>query len=202
VTFTKREKIAILVIALIMIFTLGFKFVKKEITKPKELDLEIYNEEPTANMEEFEDEEDEDEFIMVHISGQINFPGVIEIKKGKRLIDAVEMLGGLKKEADIDRINLAKKLEDEEKIYIPKIGEEPGETVSYSTVETKSEGKININKASKSELSTLPGIGEILADRIIQYREETPFKTIEDIKNVSGIGDKKFESVKELIIAN
>ncbi|MFA7532797.1 MAG: helix-hairpin-helix domain-containing protein [Tissierellaceae bacterium] len=201
-TFTKREKIAILVIALIMIFTLGFKFVKKEITKPKELDLEIYNEEPTANMEEFEDEEDEDEFIMVHISGQINFPGVIEIKKGKRLIDAVEMLGGLKKEADIDRINLAKKLEDEEKIYIPKIGEEPGETVSYSTVETKSEGKININKASKSELSTLPGIGEILADRIIQYREETPFKTIEDIKNVSGIGDKKFESVKELIIAN
>jgi len=202
VTFTKREQIAILVIALIMIFTLGFKFVKKEITKPKELDLEIYNEEPTANMEEFEDEEDEDEFIMVHISGQINFPGVIEIKKGKRLIDAVEMLGGLKKEADIDRINLAKKLEDEEKIYIPKIGEEPGETVSYSTVETKSEGKININKASKSELSTLPGIGEILADRIIQYREETPFKTIEDIKNVSGIGDKKFESVKELIIAN
>ncbi|MCK9443918.1 MAG: helix-hairpin-helix domain-containing protein [Tissierellaceae bacterium] len=201
-TFTKREQIAILVIALIMIFTLGFKFVKKEITKPKELDLEIYNEEPTANMEEFEDEEDEDEFIMVHISGQINFPGVIEIKKGKRLIDAVEMLGGLKKEADIDRINLAKKLEDEEKIYIPKIGEEPGETVSYSTVETKSEGKININKASKSELSTLPGIGEILADRIIQYREETPFKTIEDIKNVSGIGDKKFESVKELIIAN
>ncbi|MFA5576537.1 MAG: helix-hairpin-helix domain-containing protein [Tissierellaceae bacterium] len=202
-TFTKREQVAILVIALTIIFTVGFKFLKREMTKAEEIGIEIYEEEPAPEGEETETvEEDQDKLIMVHISGQVKFPGVIKIEEGKRLIDAVELLGGLKDQADIDRINLAKKLEDEEKIYIPKIGEEPREDMTYSSEGTKSSGKININRATKSELSTLPGIGDVLADRIIEYREDSPFKKIEDLKNVSGIGDKKFESVKDLIIAN
>ena len=138
---------------------------------------------------------------MVHISGAVHRPGVIELELGKRLIDAVEICGGLKDDADIDRINLAKKLADEEKVYIPRIGEEISDDLSFSAegnTESNS-GKININTCSKAELLLLPGIGDVLADRIIEYREKTPFKRIEDIKNVSGIGEKKFESIKDMI---
>nr|WP_276537079.1 helix-hairpin-helix domain-containing protein [Anaerosalibacter massiliensis] len=146
---------------------------------------------------------------MVHISGQVFKPGLIELKNGSRVTDAVNKAGGLKDEADLDRINLAKKLIDEEKIYIPKIGEENDmvEDINSSNEDTQENSqngndKIDINKATKEELMGLPGIGEVLAGRIIEYRESNKFKTIEDIKNVSGIGDKKFESIENMIIVN
>ena len=158
----------------------------------------------------------------------------MELDYGKRLIDAVESLGGLTLEADMDRINLAKKLQDEEKIYIPKVGEVLDETtldiinssatgvedeiseknsntldimgssstgVENGTSEktSKSLDTIDINSCSKEELCSLPGIGDVISTRILEYREENMFKSIEDIMNVSGIGDKKFEGIKELI---
>lgn len=137
--------------------------------------------------------------IMVHISGQVYNPGIVILESGDRLIDAVELAGGLKKEADLDKINLAKKLSDEEKIYIPKIGEESVIEVFESGSSDNSTGKININTCTKEELMTLPGIGDVLADRIISYRKENKFKAVEDIKNVSGIGEKKYEDIKDLI---
>ena len=105
------------------------------------------------------------------------------------------------RDADIDRINLAKKLADEEKIYIPRIGEEIPADIGFSDKSNNNtdNGKININTCSKAELMLLPGIGDALADRIIEYREKMPFKTIEDIKNVPGIGEKRFEAIKDLI---
>lgn len=218
--FTKKQQIVILIGIGIIVFILGFKFFSsKLIAKDRYLDDIIvnadkaYNEAKVENDKtEQEDEqikEESQENIIVHISGQVKNPGIVELSSGKRLIDAVELLGGLTPDADGDRINLAKKLEDEEKVYIPKIGEE----LDISLVQTlvpineasgnstqESAGKLDINSCTKEEFDTLPGIGDVLAARIMEYRDENIFKTIEDIMNVSGIGAKKFEGLKDLII--
>ena len=205
-TFTKKEQIAILVVVFIVILTLSFKLFIDKMIKPSNIIMEL---DAMEYAEEEEDkiifEEDEKLEIMVHISGEVYKPGIIILESGKRLIDATELAGGLKKDADLDRINLAKKLSDEEKIYIPKIGEEVDLEISTVSMESSSgggdqSGKININTCSKEDLMNLPGIGEVIAGRIIDYRENNQFKSIDDIKSVSGIGDKKFEGIQELII--
>lgn len=147
----------------------------------------------------------EDQIIKIYIVGEVHCPGVVELKYGSRLEDAVEAAGGLTPEADIYRINLALKVQDEGMYVIPKIGEET-QTISGTAdillPGQKEDGKININTASLSTLETLPGIGAVKAQRIISYREENgPFQSIEDIKNVSGIGEKTYEGLKDLIIA-
>ena len=207
--FTKKEQLVIMFLILIIIIISLFSFLKKDIIKssgdkmedgidPKDLLVEIETD------EEGEEDTEENQIIMVHISGEVYNPGLVELELGSRVIDAVELAGGLKKDADMDRINLAKKLVDEEKIYIPKIGEEETH-IEISAVgmsnntNANTNGQIDINTCTKEELMSLPGIGEVLAQRVIEYREQNPFKTIEDIKNVSGIGDKKFESIKDLI---
>src|SRR5699024_5888902 len=100
---------------------------------------------------------------------------------------------------------LAKKLSDEDKIYIPKIGEEIGDIQDMSienleSTKGESTGKVNINNCTKELLISLPGIGEVTSEKIINYRNENKFDTIEDIKKVSGIGEKKFDEIKDLII--
>ena len=121
-------------------------------------------------------------------------------------------MGGLTDNADLTNINLAYILEDGEKIYIPKKGEEPPNESSaasssdqsssysnYSATSTKN-NKININKATQTELETIPSVGPSTALKIIEYREQNgKFKSIEDIKNVSGIGDAKYEKMKDYI---
>ncbi|NMA86892.1 MAG: ComEA family DNA-binding protein [Tissierellia bacterium] len=203
--FTKKEQLVIMFLILIIIVISLFSFFAKKNLKLGEDDLDTINPEDLLreldkNTEGEDSLDEENNIIMVHISGEVHMPGLVELAQGSRVIDAVKLAGGLKNDADMDRINLAKKLLDEEKIYIPKIGEENTliEVLSESTVEDS--GKINLNTATKEQLMTLPGIGEVLAGRIIDYRENTPFKSITDIKNVSGIGDKKFEGIEDLII--
>ena len=223
VNFTKKEQVVILIVVTIIISVLGFKFIygkvigkeEEEIvfdSSLEEADNELEDlEETSKNLEENFEEEFQGK-VMVHISGQVQNPGIVELDYGKRLVDAVEYLGGLTLEADMDRINLAKKLQDEEKIYIPKMGEVLEETtldimgssstgVENGTSEktSKSLDTIDINSCSKEELCSLPGIGDVISTRILEYREENVFKSIEDVMNVSGIGDKKFEGIKELI---
>lgn len=204
---TKRERIVLLVVVFIIISVVVFKMGFKDLPKAESESLNFVS---TINAEEDTQEQEEEMLvIMVHISGQVYKPGIVEIDLGKRLVDAIKLAGGLKKEADLDRINLAKKLIDEEKIYIPKVGEELNSDIidlgsNISTVNntslTNSNGKININKCSQAELESLPGIGGVLASRIIDYRNSNAFTTIEDLKQVSGIGDKKYEALKDLII--
>lgn len=206
-TFTKKEQILILGIALIIIFFLVFKFVVKDLliprVEPLNLISDIENEYNPIIEDDMESNVDEKVIIMVHVSGEVFNPGLVKLFLGDRVIDAVELAGGLKKEADIDRINLAKKLIDEEKIHIPKIGEEINIDISYgsniSNSASNNGGKININQCSSSDLESLPGIGKVTAGKIIEYRKSTPFKSIEEIKNVSGIGEKKYEAIKDLI---
>lgn len=203
-SFTKRDQIVILVIVFMIIFSIGFKFFIKDIIVSKEEKLEVI--ESDKGIDEIIDEDiivdEENQRIMVHISGQVYKPGIVELELGKRVKDAVELAGGLKKDADLDRINLAKKLVDEEKIYVPEIGEEISAQLDTSSTTSQGieTGKININTCSKEALVSLPGIGDVIATRIMEYRTTNQFKSIEDIKNVSGIGDKKFEGIKELII--
>ncbi|MBM7582663.1 competence protein ComEA [Caldicoprobacter guelmensis] len=147
--------------------------------------------------------------IKVYIVGAVRYPGVIEVEEGSRLIDVLELAGGATEEADLERVNLALKVQDEGMYKIPKKGEElmvPDPNVSNTTsgiASGKGQQKVNINTADEAMLDTLPGIGPSKAKRIIEYREQNgPFKSIEEIKNVSGIGEKTFEQIKDLITVN
>ncbi|CCQ92629.1 Competence protein [[Clostridium] ultunense Esp] len=200
--FTKKEQILIIIIIIIIFIISGFNFINKNFLSTKNDHNENTDgvEELFMKLEEEAETNEDEQYIMVHVSGQVYNPGIVELKLGSRVIDAINLAGGLKKDADSDKINLARKLSDEEKIHIPKIGEEEISFEDSNLKQGNNEGKININTCTKEELMSLPGIGEVLAGRILEYREQTPFKTIEDIMNVSGIGNKKFESIKELII--
>ncbi|MBU5440005.1 helix-hairpin-helix domain-containing protein [Tissierella sp. MSJ-40] len=205
-SFTKREQIVILLIVFIIISIAIFNF-----TPRNNMSLES-NSKDSVEVISLDNEMDEenqdividktDEIIMVHISGEVYNPGIVELTLGSRVADAVDLAGGLKKHADLDRINLAKKLVDEEKIFIPKIGEDINKEIDsehYENSNSTVESKVNINTCTKEELMSLPGIGEVTASKIIEYRDNNIFRSIDDIKNVSGIGEKKFEGIKEMI---
>ena len=134
--------------------------------------------------------------IKVHISGEVMNPGVVEIEDGARVIDAINIAGGLTEEADIRMINLAGILEDATKINIPNINDE--EEIVIEDVEEKV--MVNINTANTEELQKINGIGLSTAQKIVQYRKENgKFNSIEDLRNISGIGDSKFEKIKDSI---
>lgn len=163
-----------------------------------------------------EEENKDSELIIVHITGEVKNWGVIELEKGSRIIDAVNKAGGFTDNADTQKVNLAYELEDGVKVYIPSKNEEiENVTTTQKYVSTDSgddvvieensviksnDVMVNINQATQTELETLPGIGPSTALKIISYREENgKFLNIEDIKNVSGIGESKFENIKNLI---
>ena len=156
-----------------------------------------------ASSENFAEDIKEDSEKKVHISGEINQEGVYIIDDGDRLDDLIKQAGGLTSEANVNSLNLAMKLEDQMKIYIPNKNEIPAEELTTQIVTSpelsNNSDKININQASKEELMTLQNIGEKRAEAIIEYRNVNKFENIEDIKNVTGIGDKFFEAMKDLI---
>ena len=151
-------------------------------------------------------EDSEKDEILIHISGSVKNEKVISLPEGSRIQDAINAAGGLTDEADLTNINLAYILEDGEKIYIPKKGEQTDENVdnSNSSLSKNSNNskqiKVNINKASQEELEKISGIGPSTALKIINYRKENgKFTSKEDIKNVPGIGDIKYENIKDYI---
>ena len=156
--------------------------------------------------------------IFVHIDGYINNPGVYEIKENDRIKTLIDKAGGFKEGYSIKNINLAAKLSDGDKIYIRSVSEQKvsennnnininssgkGQNVKTDRNNVsimKNNSKININTANISELKQITGIGESTANKIIDYRENVgKFKKIEDIKEVKGIGDAKYESLKNKI---
>ena len=156
------------------------------------------------------EENNNQEKIVIHITGAICNEGIYELEENSRIADAVKMAGGLKEDADLKQINLAYVLEDGMKINIPSKNESTNEpsnnTESYITKENLNTSnnvktsKVNINSATQTELETLPGIGPSTALKIINYRKEKgKFNKIEDIKNVNGIGESKFNKIKEFI---
>ncbi len=139
--------------------------------------------------------DNDDQSIIVHIAGEVLRSGVYEMSIGDRIIDVVNNAGGFTVDADKDAVNLAEKIRDGMKIYIPKIGEK----INTETNTDSSGDIIDINNASKDQLMKLPSVGEKTSDSIIKYREEKPFKDFKDLLNVPGIGKKRLESFKGLI---
>ncbi len=135
--------------------------------------------------------------LAVYVTGAVVEPGVWYVPDGSRVVDAVETAGGARPEADLNRINLARRVHDEEQIHVPAVGEE------YSPASPESAaggGLINVNSAGVTELGTLPGIGPALSQRIVDYRQANgPFATIEDLKAVRGIGEGLFNEIRDLI---
>lgn len=211
-----KNKVIIVFIILITIGTIIWTVTDEEVS---EQEPEIVKEETKLKKEETSKEEK----IKIDIKGQIQNPGVYELTPQNNVIDAINMAGGLTEQSDTSNINLSKKLSDEmviivyskdeikqmnekEKITCPpcnnaciKESDEKGkleETEESITENTK----VNINEAPKEELLKLKGIGESKAEAIIEYREkEGKFETIEDIKNVPGIGESLFEKIKDNI---
>lgn len=140
--------------------------------------------------------------IFVDIKGAVKNPGVYQMKVGDRVKDALDAAGGLTGDADSQKVNLAKRLEDQMVIVVPKFGEEAEEIPAGATSkEASKEGKVNINTATVEELKTLKGVGEKKAEAIIEYRKKNgSFQTKEDLMKVRGIGKKLFESFQERIV--
>lgn len=170
----------------------------------------LQNEEnESENIKENEVQETEKKEIAVHIIGEVKKEGIIYLEEGSRLIDVIEKAGGETKEADLSQVNLAYIVQDGEKIYIPNKNEKINEYITKSngntlvkenTLNNEKEKKVNINTANLNELDTLPGIGPSIAQRIIDYREENgDFKSIEDLQNVKGIGNAKYEEIKDKV---
>jgi len=199
--FSKREKILLSLLLLLIISIIAisyYAFFKKE----PEIAFKFQDEPAVPVTAPVQTEK-----IVVYVVGAVKNPGVYTLDEGRRVKDAIEIAGGPLPEADLQRLNLAQKMNDEDKLYVPRIGEtseqsdqENGFYEPTVGIVTKNDGKININTADEAELTKLPGIGPATAQKIIDYRtNKGPFKSIEEIKNVSGIGDKKFEQLKDKI---
>ena len=158
--------------------------------------------ETTMLVEKTEVSTTQETVIFVDIKGEVKKPGVYQMKAGDRVKDAIDAAGGLTEEADSQKVNLAKRLEDQMVIVVPKVGEEAEEIPAGETRnEATKEGKVNINTATVEELKTLKGVGEKKAEAIIEYRKKNgSFQTKEDLMKVRGIGKKLFESFQERIV--
>ena len=207
-SLTQKQKI-VLAIAGIFVVVLFAIYMN---TKSNSNTYTIANENDIEEKEEMQEVSKSEEKIYIHITGAVIKEGVVEINNNARIKDAIEMAGGLREDADISNVNLAYILKDGQKIYIPNkseimqaemiVTEENGEEVLIDDGGDLEEinGKININTAGIEQLEKLSGIGEGTAIKIIEYRKDNgKFKSIEDLKNVSGIGDAKFNSIKNNI---
>ncbi len=132
--------------------------------------------------------------LYVDVQGAVVVPGVYVLDIGSRVVDAVAAAGGFRDDANSSGINLARLVIDGEQLIVPVVG------ANGETAEPADDGLININAATSAELEELPRIGEALASRIIAWREENgPFRTIDDLGNVSGIGEKMLETLRPLV---
>lgn len=180
--------------------------------------LEDNNEETTTLISYVEDTttitKDNTNMFYVDLKGAVKKPGVYKVKEGTIVNELIELAGGLKKNAYTDNINLSKKLTQETVIYIYTTSEinklnttTTSNKVSYDTYNINTEPtsivnsniKVNINTASINELTSLTGVGEAKALAIVAYRTQTPFKSIEEIMNISGIGESAFAKIKDYI---
>ena len=196
-SWSLSAKAAVIGGILLILVGVGGLFSKKEESVEETTVVET-----TMLVEKTEVSTTQETVIFVDIKGAVKNPGVYQMKVGDRVKDALDAAGGLKEEADSQKVNLAKRLEDQMVIVVPKVGEEAEEIPTGETrKEATKEGKVNINTATVEELKTLKGVGEKKAEAIIEYRKKNgSFQTKEDLMKVRGIGKKLFESFQERIV--
>ncbi len=210
----RRQQLVILIIAAVLLFGAGYRYACWQQAKAET------NSSNTVVQSEDEDKNSSLQEIEVHIAGAVQKPGVYKLDADCRVNDAVIMAVALPT-ADLNSLNLAAPLTDGQKITVPELQQaapsgnsalfsaqagssSSGSSNSSSKSTEKNNntqgGLININTADQSEIESLPGIGPALAGRIIQYREENgPYRVPEDIKNVSGIGEKRYQEIEDKI---
>lgn len=224
----KLNKKIILCVMVIVVFAIGvYFFIEENYYGEEFMDVNIADSNvKTDNIDVNEiDEVVKKEKIVVYITGAVRKEGVFEVDENSRIADVIERAEGLTEDANIEGVNLAYILEDGMKVHIPRKGESDNvvndNTDSYvskgsgsvessknvnviaqngqSNQNIKSD-KVNINTATQTELESLPGVGPSTAIKIIEYRKENgKFKSVEDIKNVSGIGEAKFAKMKDFV---
>lgn len=134
--------------------------------------------------------------LYVHVLGEVNGPGVFQLRDGDRVVDAIAAAGGFTAAADLQAVNLARFLSDGEQILVPAQGASPPD----GPAEGEPGGKVNINTASSAELETLPRVGPAMAGRIIAWRDANGrFSSVDDLLSVTGIGDKTVEALRDLV---
>jgi len=148
--------------------------------------------------------------LAVHVAGAVTHPGVVELNTGARVIDAVEAVGGALADGDLDRLNLAAKVTDGERVYVAKVGQADPGVVDGGGADAPAPGdgagtggvgtKVNLNTATQAQLEELPGIGPTYAQSIIAERQRRGgFTSVNDLRSVRGIGDKRFAELASLV---
>ena len=201
-----KNKNKYILITIILVFTLLTVMVINLNANSKEYiigdtDSSTIQDESIAEDAEKENyEQEENSKVTVFVSGEVLNQRVVEIEKGKRLIDAVEICGGLTENADLNAVNLALVLEEEGHYIIPAIGDTNVLNATNLNQMNSSSNLVNINSADIELLKTLPGVGDVLGQRILDKREELgKFTSIDQLNDVSGIGDKKFSDIKDKV---
>lgn len=192
-----RKYIYIITIIIFIIFCIMVIIRKREL-KDNNVNYKVNKEDIIVNNDKINDEE---EYIYVDIKGEVINPNVYKIKKGLRVIDVINLAGGLTEESDTSNINLSKIVTDEMVIVIKSKNNEKVYIDSDVDINNNNNNNqlIDINTCTIDELLTLPGIGESKANNIIEYRKKNKFNTINDIMNVSGISESLFNKIKEYI---
>jgi competence protein ComEA len=135
--------------------------------------------------------------VTVHVAGAVRHAGVVVLPAGARVIDAVEAVGGGVPEADLDRLNLAARLADGQRVYVARVGEPAGPEESGASTPEGSGALLNLNTATAAQLETLPGIGPVLADAIVVERgRRGGFRSVNELREVRGIGERRFADLR------
>ena len=186
-----------------LIIGMGLFWMSRQGEEVEEADTSLA--ETTILPQEVEDKTTISTVIYVDVKGEVHHPGVYQMKAENRVKDLIEAAGGFTPLADDQKLNLAQLLEDQMVIVVPKKGEEVNSELAQAPTSQKKEvgkeGKVNINTATVEELKTLKGIGEKKAEAIIEYRKKNgSFKNKEELMKVRGIGKKLYESFQERVI--
>ncbi|MDI6799333.1 MAG: helix-hairpin-helix domain-containing protein [Actinomycetota bacterium] len=187
--FSNRQLAGLILLSVILFG--GILIVQKS-SKPKRVEFKEYD-----MLAEGEAQEAAEKEIVIHVCGAVNAEDVYTCLEGDRVKDAIDKAGGARADADLNSLNLAAKLVDGQRVYIPTIDERLA-AQPFTGSNFIENSLININQATSDELEKLTGIGPTIAERIVEYRNDNgPFQRAEDLLKVKGIGEKKFESLKD-----
>jgi competence protein ComEA len=140
------------------------------------------------------------QMLFVHVAGWVHTPGVYELQTGARVIDAIDSAGGPREGADLNALNLAALVVDAQQVLVPRRAATPAGPGAQLTAPGGEGQKVNLNLATAEDLETLPGIGEVLAQRIIDHRESNgPFTSVDELLDVSGIGEARLEDIRDQV---
>lgn len=193
-----KKQIIIIGLASLIMMTIFYLNQSTSSIDSVSLDRYVENEREVTEIEEIENVEEQVNHYIVDVKGQVKFPGVYEVEEHLRVHDVIQLAGGFLEMANETAINLAQKISDEMVIYVPHLDEEINNTSTDAWSPSQDEKKVSLNQATTGELETLPGIGPSKAAAIIKYREEVgTFKSIDELTNVSGIGEKTLEKLRD-----